>query len=133
MLKGDGSKVTVWLKPKRIREYLEGTGYHEYVEGALADALLKKEQKQVGIPVVLQAWALQRWLSGDRSLYRRHIEPKLREALTRLRRDDLQTERITVYVPIHMAEELRVFCAKERRSVSHAVTDALGMFLETKR
>jgi hypothetical protein len=37
-------------------------------------------------------------------------------------------ERITVYVPAELAEVLRVACARERRSLSDAVTEALGMW-----
>lgn len=47
---------------------------------------------------------------------------------SRLRREH-GGERITAYLPPDLAEELRVCCARERRSVSDAVTDALRAWL----
>ena len=39
-------------------------------------------------------------------------------------------DRISAYLPPNMAEELRVRCARERRSVSDAVTEAIKVWLE---
>lgn len=46
-----------------------------------------------------------------------------------LRRDN-KGERLAVYIPEDIASELRVMCAKERRSLSDAVTAALDMWLK---
>lgn len=51
---------------------------------------------------------------------------------SRLRRDE-GGERITAYLPPEVAENLRIRCAKERRSVSDAVTDALRAWLDGAR
>lgn len=50
-------------------------------------------------------------------------------APSRLRRPE-RGERISVYVPPELAEALRVRCARERRSVSDAVTEALATWLK---
>lgn len=44
------------------------------------------------------------------------------------KRKETAGEHLTVYVPAELAEVLRVACAKERRSLSAAVTEALGMW-----
>lgn len=49
---------------------------------------------------------------------------------SRLRRLE-RGERVSVYIPPEMAEALRVRCARERRSVSDAVTEALTAWLES--
>jgi hypothetical protein len=54
--------------------------------------------------------------------------PPTPQKRSRLRREQ-GGERITAYLPPDLAEELRVCCAKERRSVSDAVTDALRAWL----
>jgi hypothetical protein len=48
---------------------------------------------------------------------------------SRLRRDE-RGERVSAYVPPEMAEALRVRCARERRSVSDAMTEALRLWLD---
>jgi hypothetical protein len=53
-------------------------------------------------------------------------------ATSRLRRDE-QGERISAYIPPELAEALRVRCARERRSVSDAVTEALGLWLDSAK
>ena len=45
-----------------------------------------------------------------------------------VKRKEAPGERLTVYVPAELAEVLRVACAKERRSLSDAVTEALGVW-----
>lgn len=46
---------------------------------------------------------------------------------SKLRRAELG-ERVAVYLPPKLAEELRIRCAKERRSLSDAVTDAVELW-----
>ena len=53
-------------------------------------------------------------------------EQQARES--RLRRTELG-ERLTVYLPPGLAKDLRVRCASERRSVSDAVTEAVGAWI----
>jgi hypothetical protein len=48
---------------------------------------------------------------------------------SRLRRD-IGGERLAIYLPPDVAEELRVRCARERRSISDAVTDAVTQWLK---
>lgn len=48
---------------------------------------------------------------------------------SRLRRE-AGGERIAVYLPPRVAEDLRVRCARERRSFSDAVTEAITMWLK---
>lgn len=50
---------------------------------------------------------------------------------SRLRRD-AGGERVAVYLPPEMAVELRVRCARERRSVSDAITEAVGNWLSER-
>lgn len=57
-------------------------------------------------------------------------EPAPKPKASRLRRDKLG-ERVAVYLPPKMAERLRVRCAKDRRSVSDAVTEAVDMWLKS--
>jgi len=38
-------------------------------------------------------------------------------------------ERLTIYIPPEVAEALRVACARERRSLSEAVTEALHLWI----
>jgi hypothetical protein len=49
---------------------------------------------------------------------------------SRLRRDEAG-ERVVAYVPPDLATDLRVACARSRRSMSDAVTEALTMWLST--
>ncbi len=55
--------------------------------------------------------------------------PKRAPKPSRLRRDELG-ERLSIYVPPVIAEELRVLCARQRRSVSDATTEALAAWLK---
>jgi hypothetical protein len=48
---------------------------------------------------------------------------------SRLRRD-IGGERLAIYLPPEVAEELRVRCARERRSISDAVTEAVSAWLQ---
>lgn len=48
---------------------------------------------------------------------------------SRLRRE-VGGERIAIYLPPDLAEELRVRCARERRSISDAVTEAVASWLK---
>ena len=48
---------------------------------------------------------------------------------SRLRRETLG-ERLAIYVPPELAEQLRVRCARERRSISDAVTEAVTMWMQ---
>jgi hypothetical protein len=65
---------------------------------------------------------------------RQFVEREAREGTTKpssssLRRNE-SGERVSVYLPPEMAKDLRVRCAKERRSVSDAVTDAVKAWLD---
>ncbi len=51
-------------------------------------------------------------------------------ASSRLRRSELG-ERVAVYLPPELAAELRVRCARERRSLSDAVTAAVEAWLRS--
>lgn len=51
---------------------------------------------------------------------------------SRLRRDE-SGERVVAYVPTDLATDLRVTCARSRRSMSDAVTEALTMWLSSHR
>lgn len=51
---------------------------------------------------------------------------------SRLRRDE-SGERVVAYVPTDLATDLRVTCARSRRSMSDAVTEALTMWLSAQR
>ena len=48
---------------------------------------------------------------------------------SRLRRES-GGERLAIYLPPNVAEELRVRCARERRSISDAVTEAVTVWLK---
>ena len=48
---------------------------------------------------------------------------------SRLRRES-GGERLAIYLPPDVAEELRVRCARERRSISDAVTEAVTVWLK---
>jgi len=48
---------------------------------------------------------------------------------SRLRRDGVRGERVSVYLPPELVVRLRVFCARERRSISDAVTEAVSAYL----
>jgi hypothetical protein len=50
---------------------------------------------------------------------------------SRLRRDE-SGERVVAYVPTELATDLRVTCARSRRSMSDAVTEALTMWLSAQ-
>ena len=50
--------------------------------------------------------------------------------VSRLRRD-VPGERLAIYLPPDTAENLRVRCARERRSISDAVTEAVAMWLKS--
>lgn len=51
---------------------------------------------------------------------------------SRLRRETLG-ERLAIYVPPELAERVRVRCAKDRRSISDAVTVALEAWMKNYR
>lgn len=55
--------------------------------------------------------------------------PMKRARASRLRRDT-SGERLSIYVPPDVAEALRVRCARERRSVSDAVTEAVAEWMK---
>ena len=54
-----------------------------------------------------------------------------------LRRENVNTERLNLYIPMDVATALRVRCAETRRSISDGVTEALRFWLahegKTKR
>jgi len=54
-----------------------------------------------------------------------------RRPSSRMRREE-SGERVAIYLPPDVATELRVLCARERRSVSDAVTDAVTSLLRRK-
>jgi hypothetical protein len=56
-------------------------------------------------------------------------ERKGRPSASRLRREG-GGERLAIYLPPDIAEELRVRCARERRSISDAVTEAVSGWLK---
>lgn len=47
-----------------------------------------------------------------------------------LRRENVQTERVNVYIPTEVVTALRVRCAETRRSISDGVTDAIREWLK---
>jgi hypothetical protein len=49
---------------------------------------------------------------------------------SRLRRE-VGGERVAIYLPPELAEELRVRCARERRSISDAVTEAVTGWIKS--
>jgi hypothetical protein len=57
--------------------------------------------------------------------------PAQSASASRLRRDE-SGERVVAYVPTELATDLRVTCARSRRSMSDAVTEALTMWLSTQ-
>jgi hypothetical protein len=46
-----------------------------------------------------------------------------------LRRENVETERLNLYIPMELATALRVRCAETRRSISDGVTEALRFWL----
>lgn len=58
--------------------------------------------------------------------------PKASPAPSRLRRSELG-ERVAIYLPPELAAELRVRCARERRSLSDAVTAAVETWLRSSK
>jgi len=50
-----------------------------------------------------------------------------------LRRENVETERLNLYIPMEVATALRVRCAETRRSISDGVTEALLVWLERER
>lgn len=50
-----------------------------------------------------------------------------------LRRENVQTERLNLYIPAEVATALRVRCAETRRSISDGVTEALLDWLQRQR
>lgn len=51
---------------------------------------------------------------------------------TRCLRRDESGERIVIYLPEELVTELRVFCATQRRSLSHAATEAIEKLLASR-
>jgi hypothetical protein len=49
-----------------------------------------------------------------------------------LRRENVETERVNVYIPSNVVTALRVRCAETRRSISDGVTDAIRAWLESE-
>lgn len=60
--------------------------------------------------------------------FERSRSPAAHPTESKLRRPE-RGERLSAYVPAELAESLRVRCARERRSVSDAVTEALTAWL----
>ncbi len=56
------------------------------------------------------------------------VKAERRPKASRLRRE-IGGERLAIYLPPDVAEELRVRCARERRSISDAVTEAVKAWL----
>lgn len=54
-----------------------------------------------------------------------------RQPVSKLRRSELG-ERVAVYLPPELATELRLLCARERRSLSDAVTDATSEWIRRR-
>ena len=50
-----------------------------------------------------------------------------------LRRENVETERLNLYVPTDVATGLRVRCAETRRSISDGVTEALRLWLQQEK
>jgi hypothetical protein len=61
----------------------------------------------------------------------RFVKAEKRGARAARRRREIPGERLAIYLPPSVAEELRVRCARERRSVSDAVTEAVTAWLKT--
>jgi hypothetical protein len=60
----------------------------------------------------------------------RFVRAEHKARASRLRRD-VGGERLAIYVPPDKAEALRVRCARERRSISDAVTEAVSLWLQS--
>ncbi len=56
-------------------------------------------------------------------------ERRILASESRLRREG-GGERLAIYLPPDVAEDLRVRCARERRSISDAVTEAVTVWLK---
>lgn len=66
----------------------------------------------------------------DDATAKRFVEAKPAAAGgSKLRRDE-RGERLSVYLPPELASALRVYCARDRRSVSDAVSEAVAQLLE---
>ena len=50
-----------------------------------------------------------------------------------LRRENVEMERLNLYIPMEVATALRVRCAETRRSVSDGVTEAVRLWLQQKK
>lgn len=59
---------------------------------------------------------------------RKFVAPPKEAKESKLRRETVG-ERVAVYLPPAMAQELRVRCAADRRSVSDAVTEAVALWI----
>jgi hypothetical protein len=73
--------------------------------------------------------ALDAFIHGTPAVLPQEKEKKPKKE-SRRRRAELG-ERVTAYLPPPMEEELRVRCAREKRSVSDAVTEAVGVWLHS--
>ena len=58
------------------------------------------------------------------------VKSERRPASGSRRRREVGGERLAIYLPPDVAEELRVRCARERRSISDAVTEAVTGWLK---
>ena len=65
---------------------------------------------------------------GSKPAATRKAKPQAATSSSKLRRDE-RGERVTAYLPPDVAAELRVACARDRRSVSDAITVAVGAWL----
>lgn len=63
----------------------------------------------------------------------KHFEGTRPEVKASKLRRAARGERISAYLPLEVAEALRVRCARERRSISDAVTDAVSQWLIVDR
>jgi CopG-like RHH_1 or ribbon-helix-helix domain, RHH_5 len=68
----------------------------------------------------------------DNAAAERFLAGKSAPGDSRLRRPE-SGERVNVYLPPELAQELRVYCAGERRSVSDAMTEAVRDWLRRNK
>jgi hypothetical protein len=86
--------------------------------------------KGFSLPVVNQNIAVDENAAVD---FEKEVVKKTRRSKKATLRRESRGERLAVYVPEDIACELRVLCAKERRSLSDAVTVALNAWLNKHR
>lgn len=102
---------------------------------AMGFSLPKVEKKTVVSEKVAESFLAEEKPISHKKMVEK-TSSKRREKITsinkasKLRRDK-RGERVTSYLPPKVAEKLRLRCARERRSVSDAVTEAVELLLRS--